>query len=76
MLRIIERGMPFPSPQLGLQIANRKTRKLIRESCPNMGIDKEHIYWTRIIEDERLVYVTVQKDINHYIVITCFKYKL
>lgn len=70
-----ERGMPHPR-DLGLRIANRKTKQKIKESCPGHGYKPDHIYWTQVENGERLVYVTVQKDINHYILLTCFKYKL
>jgi hypothetical protein len=73
--RMIERNMPHPY-ELGLRIANRKTKNKIKESCPNEGFKSECIYWTQIVEQERFVYVTVQKEINHYILLTCFKYKL
>lgn len=68
-------AMPHPY-ELGLVIANRKTKKLIKETCPNEGFKSDCIYWTQIIGKERYVYVTVQKDINHYIVLTCFKFNL
>lgn len=73
--RMIERNMPHPY-DLGLRIANRKTKQKIKETCPNEGFKSDCIYWTQILNDERLVYVTVQKDINHFILLTCFKYKL
>lgn len=73
--RMTERNMPHPS-ELGVRIANRKTKKQIRASCLTEGVKSDYIYWTQIIDNERLVYVTVQKDINQYLLITCFKYTL
>lgn len=72
---MIERNMPHPY-DLGLRIANRKTKKKIKETCPNEGFKQDCIYWTLIVGNERFVYVTVQKGINHYILLTCFKYEL
>lgn len=73
--RMIERNMPHPY-ELGLRIANRKTKQKIKETCQYEGFKSDCIYWTQILNGERLVYVTVQKGINHYILLTCFKYKL
>jgi len=71
--RMKEREMPNPN-DLGLVIANRKTKKLIRNSCPEKQIKEDNIYWTQIIDGNRFVYVTVQKNVGEYLVLTCFKY--
>jgi len=71
--RMEERSIPHPN-DVGLVPANRKTKKLIRESCKKEGFKSDYVYWTVLVQQERLVYVCVQKDIAHYIVLTCFKY--
>lgn len=73
--RANQRGMLHPH-DIGLRVANRKTKKKIVESCSKEGYKKDCIYWTQIIDNERLVYVTVQKDVGKYLVLTCFKYKI
>lgn len=70
---MIKRDMPDPNT-LGVQPANKKTRKLIRESCPKEGFDLKLIYWSTLIDRVRYVYVCSVKDVAEYIVITCFKY--
>lgn len=69
-----KRDMPYPDV-LGLIQANRKTKKLIRESCPNEGFRSDYVYWTTLDKKVRYVYVCAIKDIAEYIVITCFKYE-
>jgi len=76
-IRRKERDMPHPK-DLGLRVAKKKKQiDLIKESCKKNGFKKtdNFIYWIQIIEKELLVYVTVIKGINHYKLITCFKYK-
>lgn len=75
MKRMKERNMPHPKG-LGLTVAGRSVKKQIRKRCPKEGFKQDHIYWTHTRIEERYIYVTVQKGINHYILITCFKYKL
>lgn len=71
--RMQERDIPHPS-EMGLSIANGKTKKLVKESCLKEGFKSDYVYWTQRYLGFRYVYVCVQKDINHYILITCFKY--
>lgn len=71
--RMQERDIPHPK-DMGLRPANGKTIKLIKESCVAEGFNKEYVYWTQRYRGFRYVYVCVPKDINYYIVITCFKY--
>lgn len=73
--RLNERNIPHPH-EVGLSIANKKTKKLIRESCGENGVREGYIYWSVIIKNERYVYVTLQINISHYLLITCFKYYL
>lgn len=72
--RMDERNIPHPY-EMGLKIANGKAMKQIKESCKKEGLKRDYIYWTQFINRARYVYVCVQKDVNHYIVITCFKYE-
>ena len=72
-MRMKERGMLHPS-EMGLKIAGRKIKKQIREKCPKEGYKATHIYWIQEIEKQTYVYVTKQKDVSCYIVITCFKF--
>jgi hypothetical protein len=71
---LIKRDMPHPN-DLGLTQANKKTKKLIRESCPNEGFRSDYVYWSVRDNKIRYVYVCAIKDIAEYIVITCFKYE-
>ena len=68
-----ERDMPNPN-ELSLSPCNRKTKKLIKESCPKEGFNVNLVYWSTLIHRVRYVYVCSVKDIKEYIVITCFKY--
>jgi hypothetical protein len=68
------RDMPNPNV-LWLSPCNRKTKKLIKESCPNEGFNVNLVYWSTLIDMVRYVYVCSVKDICEYTVITCFKYE-
>ncbi len=70
---MINREMPNPNG-LGLTPCNKKTKRLIRESCPKEGFNVNLVYWSTLIDRVRYVYVCSVKDIAEYIVITCFKY--